>query len=508
MCSLLPTILSAQVDTAWVRRYNGPGNSDDEPAALVVDDLGNVYVTGSSIGVGTSWDYLTIKYNPLGDTQWIRRYNGPGNGNDYAAAIALDGQGNVYVTGQNVTIKYNTFGDTQWVRSYSSYGYAVRAMVIDDLGNIYVTGWCGDDSFATIKYNPFGDTQWVARYQEGEYTNPKAIGVDDSGNVFVTGGSYYWGGGTHYYTWWTTVKYNSSGIRQWAIDETGFFDNWSNPNDIAVDDSGNVYVTGQINLYYLTEFTTVKYSSSGVRQWFRSYNLGYSSVANAITLDRRRRNVYVTGQSRISDTSEDYVTIKYNSSGESLWTQRYNGPENSTDNATDIMADDSGNAYVTGISGSDYATVKYNTTGVQQWVARYNGPANSTDEAKAIAVDNLGNVYVTGSSTGSGTSYDYATIKYFQYTGIEEHPTPDLKYVAFKIYPNPAKSFLAIRLPQIAEHQTIKIFDVSGKLVKVTDEVTSPQSHKQEVKISLKGISPGIYFLRLGKETKKFLVVK
>jgi hypothetical protein len=74
------------------------------------------------------------------------------------------------------------------------------------------------------------------------------------------------------------------------------------------------------------------------------------------------------------------------------------------------------------------------------------------------------------------------------------------------IAPNPAKSMILFHCP--ATVKEIKIFDVSGKIVKVVDNITNAQSHKQEIRISLKGINPGIYFLRLGKETKKFIVTK
>ena len=96
--------------------------------AIAVDENGNVYVTGRSYNSGTGYDYATIKYNSSGDTMWVRRYNGPGNSDDEATAIAVDGSGNVYVTGYSddsgtsynyATIKYNSSGDTMWIRRYN-----------------------------------------------------------------------------------------------------------------------------------------------------------------------------------------------------------------------------------------------------------------------------------------------------------------------------------------------------------------------------------------------------
>ncbi|MCJ7831622.1 MAG: hypothetical protein MUP86_03795, partial [Dehalococcoidia bacterium] len=102
--------------------------------------------------------------------------------------------------------------------------------------------------------------------------------------------------------------------------------------------------------------------------------------------------------------------------------------------------DVSGNVYVTGWSyGSgtdyDYATIKYDTDGNEKWVARYDGPASDYDSAGALGVDGTGNVYVTGYSPASGTSYDYATIKYSQLPATPT-PTPPLPVGGIAEFPS------------------------------------------------------------------------
>jgi hypothetical protein len=260
-----------------VRRYNGPDNLEDGALAIAVDDSSNVYVTGVSADSVTSRDYTTIKYDPNGNELWVRRYNGPGNDFDLAYAVAVDGSGNVYVTG----------------------------MSTDSLTSA---------DYVTIKYGPDGNELWLKRYNWSGFSEDwaYAIAIDDSSNVYVTGWS--WG-------------------------------NWT---------------------YY------------------------------------------------------DYATIKYYPNGDTAWVRRYNGTGSHEDRSRAIALDDSGNVYVTGVSVGggthyDYATVRYDPAGKEFWVRRYNGPGNDWDEAYAIAADGSGNVYVTGYSYGSGTDYDYATIKYIQF---------------------------------------------------------------------------------------------
>ena len=70
----------------WIARYNGPGNEEDSAYAIAVGPSGNVYVTGYSYGSGTDHDYATIRYDRDGNEVWVARYNGTGNDIDIAYA--------------------------------------------------------------------------------------------------------------------------------------------------------------------------------------------------------------------------------------------------------------------------------------------------------------------------------------------------------------------------------------------------------------------------------------
>ena len=93
-----------------MRRYDGPGHLEDSSRAVAVDGSGNVYVTGGSRGSNAYWHYATIKYDPSGDIAWVQRYEGSGSSYNRAFAMATDDSGNVYVTGGSgnyyATIKY------------------------------------------------------------------------------------------------------------------------------------------------------------------------------------------------------------------------------------------------------------------------------------------------------------------------------------------------------------------------------------------------------------------
>jgi uncharacterized delta-60 repeat protein len=420
----------------WAARYNGPGNEWDRANAIAVDGLGNVYVTGWSMGSGSNYDYATIKYNINGEQLWVATYNGPGNGIEEANAIAVDSLGNVYVTGRSrgsgtnydyATIKYNTNGKELWVKRYDgplNGGDIAYAIAVDGSGNIYVTGGSqGSDYYddcATIKYNTNGKQLWVKRYSGPGKSHDfaRAMAVDGSGNVYVTGDTgESWGSGTDID--YATIKYNPNGKQLWVKRYNGPANREDTASAMAVDGLGNVYVTGSSYVSGTDiDYATIKYNTNGKQLWAKRYNgpANREDTASAMAVDGSG-NVYVTGSSVVSGTRYDYATLKYSPNGKQLWVKRYNGPGNSN-GANAIAVDGSGNVYVTGRSdgsgtSGDYATIKYNTNGGQLWVKRYNGQSNwYGDEANAIAVDGSGNVYVTGDSGGSSTQLDYVTIKY------------------------------------------------------------------------------------------------
>lgn len=433
----------AQVDTAWVRIYDGPAHGHDFGHAIAVDRHGNVYVTGASAqnpGGDYNFDIVTIKYDAMGNQLWLNRYNGPGDGDDSPAAIIVDTSGIVYVTGESedketrtdfVTIKYYDDGDTGWVRRYNgpenSWDEA-NSMVMDRSGHVYVTGKSKNSSdfdYVIIKYDASGNQLWVRSYAgfENQDDVPCAVALDNSGNVCVAGSS----GPRDYRVSnddFVTLKYDSSGNRFWVRRYNGPGDSDDRATDMAIDDFGNVYVTGYSHIYVTDygvrlsrgyDYTTIKYDSNGNQLWVKTYNepghVSSTDIANAIAVDAYG-NIHVTGESR-----DDITTIKYDPDGNECWVSRYEG--RTLDEAHDIAVDVNGKVYVTGQHSGigtrwDCVTVAYDSLGNQLWATRFNGARSALDAGVSIVAAYFGSVYVVGHANYSDQTSDFVTIRYVQ----------------------------------------------------------------------------------------------
>jgi uncharacterized delta-60 repeat protein len=532
------TILVINIQSAnsqvWVQRYNGTADSTDNAAAMTVDASGNIYVTGLTLSAGGAhYDMVTIKYNSDGNIMWLQKYNGPADSSDYPSALVVDPSGNVYVAGSSygvgsksdfVVIKYNSSGVQQWIQRYNgpaNDGDNSYSLAVDASGNVYVTGtsFGGASSYDyyTIKYNSAGVLQWGQRYNGtgNSFDSPSSLAVDNSGNVYISG--YSTGVGTGYD--YLTIKYNSAGVQQWEQRYNGTGNSTDNVFSLKIDGSANVYITGfSGGSGSGNDYLTIKYNSAGVQQWLQRYNgsgNGYD-IARSLMLDDSG-NVYISGYTTGSTSGEDMTTIKYNSAGVQQWLQTYNGTGNSDDEAYALTKDGSGNILVTGFStgngtGHDYATLKYNAAGAPQWLQTYNGPTNNSDEAYAIAVDASGFVYVSGGSRSSAGN-DLTTVKFGQPIGIQtiNSQVPD-NFSLGQNYPNPFNPVTNIKF-QIPGSGLVKItvFDISGReIAELVNRNLAAGTYNVDFDAS--NLSSGAYFYKMETmgftEVKKMILIK
>lgn len=259
--------------------------------------------------------------------------------------------------------------------------------------------------------------EWIRTHNGPMNGNDEALthATDASGNIYAAGKMHVSGTQFDIYT----AKYNSSGNIIWETAYNGEGSGNDIAYSIAVDNSGNVFVAGESRgTGTFNDMVLLKYDNAGSLMWARRYNGSANNmdIARRVVVDASG-NATITGISSETPSSLDIVTIKYNSLGDVIWLSRYNGPSNSNDMVDDMKSDNSGNIFISGStfeSGNinDFILIKYSSSGDELWVRKYNGPANGNDNLTSLATDITGNVIITGSSVGTGTGIDIATLKY------------------------------------------------------------------------------------------------
>lgn len=426
--SILPVAAYCQVDTAWVRRYNGSGNKVDEILSFAVDDSGNAVITGCSGNYSSNWDFVTIKYDRNGNQLWLQSYTGVQYNQNTPNSLTLDKGSNVYVTGARgitcATVKYDPNGNQLWEAQYPNGAAFGSAVATDEKSNAYVAGISGysytEFDYLTLKYDSNGNQRWAAVFNKGQNYSDHSylIAPGKNGSVYVSGYSYNAALGKEQE--WITIKYDSLGNQVWMKP----FSTWQGatvgaPADMKLDAMGNLYLTGGFqDSGIFVSYATIKYDTAGNQQWVARYRgplpSGAYDFAIALALDDNA-NVYITGSSyENGPTDADIVTIKHDSSGNQLWLRRYKGPANGYDEGRSIAVDSIGNVYVAGQSmgvnsAYDYVVLKYDSSGNFLWEKRYEGPVFNRATEK-LFVNQNGNVYLAG--TDSKNAHDFVTIKY------------------------------------------------------------------------------------------------
>ncbi|MBI4585896.1 MAG: SBBP repeat-containing protein [Planctomycetes bacterium] len=306
---------SAQAALDWEARYGTIGF--DTSNAMAVDPYGNILVAGSSAG-----GFATLKYDQEGDLLWVAIFGNSAEEYGYgsAAALAIDGAGNACVTGMvsvdcsgdectgvdYATVQYDAAGNELWSAIYDGPDHgadAASALAVDRDGNVYVTG-CSSRDYATLKYDSNGRPLWVKIYGGPGNDYASAVALDPAGNIAVTGTS----AGDY-----ATIKYDSSGHRLWENRYEGLGRKRDIAAAVAADSLGNIFVTGSSEGEG-TQFdvATLKYSPGGRPLWEARYNgaANWQDYATALAVDSDG-NVHVTGNSWGDRSLVDIAILKY-----------------------------------------------------------------------------------------------------------------------------------------------------------------------------------------------------
>lgn len=365
---------------------------------------------------------------------WQRTFNSSPNLVDYGREIRIDNSSNVFVCGhsfvndgqEGVTtiLKYSDDGKELWTK-FTEPGVNMEDFQIDQNGNLFVSGdkWNGSNfDILLIKFDNEGNELWRKSFDGGHWDRSFAIVLDNSGNVYQTGITWYQ---PQYYDI-VTVKYNQAGNIVWSKTYTSNGQASDYGKKIILDHSGNIYVSGFAD----SEIAIIKYNPSGDKIWDRRINMNasYDELFSSHIAADANDNLLICGTVYNVSTRSDIFTAKYDSSGNQLWSNLWNGANNDSDVVSgdaigdEAMAiDNSGNVFVAGTSinpsvsfGDNVVTLKYNSSGILQWSHIYDGPASDWDRPYSIKVGNSGSVYICGETVEAMTSLvplDYLTFK-------------------------------------------------------------------------------------------------
>ncbi|MDD5307036.1 MAG: SBBP repeat-containing protein [Deltaproteobacteria bacterium] len=362
--------LSSSGAYQWHTFYGS--SADNGSFFLTLDGSGNICVTGYSWkswtgpagesplhAHSTGSNIFVLKLSSSGAYKWHTFYGGAIF--DWGASIAVDGSGNIHVTGHS---------DASWVGPAGE-------------GPLHAYSE-GSDVFV-LKLSPSGVYQWHTFYGSSGDDAGSSLVVDGSGSIFVTGASgVAWmgpGGQSpiHLHSGGSDIlvlKLSSSGAYQWHT----FYGGSGTDNRVstAVDGSGSIHVTGVSNVPWMGpmgesplhahaggyDMFVLKLSSSGAYQWHTFYGDSSSDTSDAIAVDGGG-NIYAMGSSLASWTGsggesplhayslgEDIFILKLSSSGAYQWHTFYGGADG--DYGYSLAVDESVDIHATGFSPASW----------------------------------------------------------------------------------------------------------------------------------------------------------
>ena len=379
----------------WSARYDSGG--DDQLGAgrpFRVEGSGAVTLAGQ---VGD--DFLMVRYLPDGafDKSRIQRPAPPFGGN----AVTIDREGRAVWAGYPAA--GTMAGDQAILLVRLGFTGSPEALFSTFVGP--VQGWYGGsvnesgDGGLLLGYHLYGHAALSIDYVSKVGGTGPGWTVQDGGNLCggqlvasaPSGGAVV----SLYASARSVQRIDPTGALVWSHSCMDAGWPWQgNPYLGVVDDHGNLWAAGRSNA---GDILTARLDPSGALVWQRSFDgSGHGIDAPTDLVMDVGGSLYVTGSSVGGGGTTDYATVKYDPSGNLLWTRTFD--DSSDDVPVGIAVDGAGNAWVTGTSGNDVVTLKYDPSGTQVFSQRFVSPGAAT--VAGVAVDGWGNATVAFSAAG------------------------------------------------------------------------------------------------------------
>ncbi len=394
----------------WNKTWGG--SSNEQVSGMAIDSLGNIFITGSAGRYGGEDDdnIFLLKYNSGGNLVWNITWGQ--SDYDYSSGIAIDSTGNAFITGRTESygaghsdvfiLKYNSSGDLLWGKIWggSDDEWAPK-IAIDASGNVFISGSTesygeGYSDVFLVKYDSSGNLLWDKAWGGSERDLGIGIALDDSGNAFIMGWTLSYGAGSEDVF---LLKYNSSGNLLW--NKTWGGSGYEYAYEIALDASGNTFITGVTSSYGAGHSSVflLKYDPSGNLLWDKTWGGSSGETGRELAIDASG-NVYITGETASFGAGySDAFILKYDSSGNLLWDKTWGSSGN--DYGKGIAIDSLGNTFITGSIGvyegggdKNLFLLKYNSSGNLLLYKTWEGKGYIS--GIGIALDTLGNAFIAG----------------------------------------------------------------------------------------------------------------
>ncbi|MEO8512225.1 MAG: T9SS type A sorting domain-containing protein [Ignavibacteria bacterium] len=526
---LIANCFAQQPTEEWVRRYSDTSTTFRAAYSIKADSFGNIYVLAEKnndfgfIKYDQNGNLLTVA------SHWPGGYNnGKGEYFDVTSDgnVYITGYVNNNFNQWIYTVKYNTNGVLQWSKLYNyDNSDGSNDIKIDKDGNIVLVGGSsiGGNNYALIiKYSSSGDTLWTRHFNNGQSNAYfSKFMFDNSNNIYIAGNLSIPGV-------CLIMKYNSNGNQQWFTTFTNNPSRSYGGYGICLDGNSNLYVIGTESVPFSGwNDYLLKLNNSGTVIWGKVFTgilsgqgrTSIPAIGPVVSLDGNSIYFSTMVSNGMGGGSYSIATIKYDSNGDSQWVKVYGGGIPGANRVSNIKLDKQDNVYICGTgyyltSGDDFVVIKYASTGTQQWVTTYTGlVTNGSDNATDLYIDTNYNVYVTGNSASSNNPGVAVTIKYSQLIGISinYNELPN-QYKLYQNYPNPFNGSTVINyeIPKKSNVE-LKIYDMLGRLIKTLVKSEQNASY-YSINLETGNLASGIYFYKISAgditDTKKMILIK